>query len=163
MKKKVVVFVFTILFIVLVIWLLFCCFRNNSYNVYIKKDKDTFEYELIEAFSGNEWELYINKFYVYSIAPFEGCSEKEMKKHLSKAELIRCFYDNENIRIYGLPLEQYKSKYEIVYTLNDFEFHSLNKDAEKYAEDPDIKQRLDQLYEKYPYAELIKREQESWE
>ncbi len=44
MKKRVVVFVFTILFIVLVIWLLFCCFRNNSYNVYIKKDKDTFEY-----------------------------------------------------------------------------------------------------------------------
>lgn len=162
MKKKIIVII-SILIVLLVVWLLFYYFKENNYHVLIQKDKDTFEYEFIEAFSGNEWDLYVNEYYVYSISPFEGCSEKEMERHLSNGQKIKCFYDKENIRIYGLPLEQYKSKYEIIYTVNGLEFHSLKEDIKKYKEDIAIEQRLDQLYEKYPKEELKKREQESWE
>jgi hypothetical protein len=163
MKKKIVVIV-SIIFAILASWLLFSCFKENSNNVHMQIGKDKFRYTYWELFTGNKWKLYVNEHYVTYVTPFESCSsKKEMKEHLSNKQLIKCLYDEGNTRIYSLPLKEYESKNVIIYTLNGSKFYSFSDDIEKYTGEPELKQRLNQLYEKYPYAELIKREQESWE
>lgn len=162
MKKKIIVIV-SILFVIIASWLIFLYLKEYNNNVYLQIGKDKFRYTYWELFSGNEWRSYVNDHYVSFVEPFEGLSKKEMKEHLSKEQLIKCLFDEENIRIYSLPWTQYESKYKIIYTIDGERFYSFDYDAERYKKDPEIKQRLDQLYIKYPKEELEKREQESWE
>ena len=144
--------------------LIYLHYKKYSNNVNMQIGKDTFRYTYWEAFSGNKWDLFVNEQYVTYVTPFMGfMTKKEMREHLSRQELIKCLYDEGNIRIYSLPLVEYESKNVIIYTLNGSEFYSFSDDIENYTGEPELKQRLNQLYEKYPYDELIKREQESWE
>lgn len=161
MKKKVVVIV-SIIFVIFTSWLLYSYLKEYNNNVHAQIGKDKFRYTYWEAFSGNKWDLFVNDRYVSFVEPFEGLSKKEMKEHLANEQLIKCLFDEGNIRIYGLPWVQYGSKYKFIYTIDGEKFYSYSDDIEEYKEDPEIKQRLDQLYGKYPKEELEKREQESW-
>ncbi len=161
MKKKVVVIV-SIIFVIIASWLLISYIKEYMYNAHIKVGRDNFQYKFRESFKENKWKLFVNDHYVSFVIPFEGYSKKEMKEHLENNQLIKCLYDEQSIRIYGLPWVQYESRYKIIYTLDGEKFHSYSDDIEEYKEDPEIKQRLDQLYAKYPKEELEKREKESW-
>ena len=162
MKKKIVITI-SILLVILAAWLSFSYYKEYSNNLDIHIKNDSFQYKFREGFKGAEWKLFVNEQYVSYVTPFEGYSQKEMKEHLANEKLIKCLYDEENIRIYCLPWRQYESKYEIIYTLDGSEFYSLSYDVERYKEKSETKQRLDQLYEKYPKEELKKRAEESWE
>lgn len=163
MKKKIVVAV-SIIFVIFASWLLYSYYKEYNNNVHMQIGKDTFRYTFWELFTGNEWRLYVNDSYVTYVTPFmDFMTKKEMREHLSRQELIKCVYDKGNIRIYSLPLVEYESKNVIIYTLNGSQFYSFSDDIKQYKEEPEIKQRLDKLYEIYPKKELKNREQESWE
>lgn len=161
MKKKIVI-VISIVFIILGLWIVNLYNKEYINNVYMQIGKDSYRYSYWDGFKDNRWDLFINDNYVSFVVPFEGLSKKEMKEHLANEQLIKCLFDEGNIRIYGLPWVQYESKYKIIYTIDGEKFYSYSDDIEEYKEDPEIKQRLDQLYGKYPKEELEKREQESW-
>lgn len=163
-KKRKIVVIVSVIFVIIASWLLFSYLKEHNNNVHIQIGKDKFCYTYWEAFSGNKWDLFVNEQYVTYVTPFMGfMTKKEMREHLSRQELIKCLYAEGNIRIYSLPLVEYESKNVIIYTLNGSKFYSFSDDIVEYTGEPELKQRLNQLYEKYPYAELIKREQESWE
>ena len=162
MKKKIVVAVSILFVIVSTCFLFLFYYSKNSENVYINIGKDSFQYIFKEDFHGNEWELYVNEEYICSFMPFEAYSRKEMEKHLANKELVKCLFDEGDIRVYNLPLIQYGSKYIRIYTVDGMKFYSYSDDYGQYDKDSEAKLRLDKLYEKYPKEELKKREQESW-
>lgn len=162
MKKKLVI-ILSLLIVLLGSFLLITYYKEYINNAHIKVGRDNFQYKFRESFKENKWKLFVNDHYVSFVIPFEGLSKKEMKTHLENKQLIKCLYDEKATRIYSLPWVQYQSKYKIIYTIDDEKFYSYSDDIELYEEDPGVKQRLDQLYEKYPKEELKKREQESWE
>ncbi|MBO5073651.1 MAG: hypothetical protein J6C32_11880 [Eubacterium sp.] len=162
MKKMVMGIVF-VLFIIFATWFLYLYLIENSNNVQMQIGKDSYQYTYWDGFKDNRWDLFINDNYVSFVVPFEGFSKKEMKEHLANEQLIKCLFDEENIRIYGLPWVQYGSKYKFIYTIDAKKFYSYSDDYAQYDSDPDAKQRLDKLYEKYPKDEIKKRAEETWE
>ena len=162
-KKRKIVVIVSILFIIVVSWLLVTYYKEYMDNVHIKVGKDIFHYIFKEDFHGNEWELYVNEDYICSVTPFEAYSQKEMRKHLANKELIKCLFEEGDIRMYNLPLKQYGNRYIRIYTVDGKKFYSYSDDYAQYDSDPDAKQRLDKLYEKYPKDEIKKRAEETWE
>lgn len=162
MKKKIIVSI-SIIFVILAIWISFYFYKEYSNNVHIQIGKDTFRYTFSEAFSGNEWKLYVNDHYVSYVDPFIGYSKKEMRDYLANEQIIKCSYDKDGLRVYSIPSREYYNRCEYIYTFDGLEFYSFSDDIKQYKENPVVKQRLDKLYEKYPMEESKKREEETLE
>lgn len=145
-------------------------YNYNLNNISIKKDGNTFGYTFEKRFiGGNRWKLAINKKYAYSFVPFEGLTKEEMKKHLTNIELIKVLVDNGNVDVFALPLEEYESKYIIIYTINGEKYSNWEEDVsyiEEYSEGEylkEIKQNLEILYKYISENQLKKISEETWE
>lgn len=92
-----------------------------------------------------------------------------MKKHLEKAELINTVFDEGKVRVCGVPIYEYESSYELVYTLDGKKFYCWSEDA-SYADaeydtphSEECKKRLKKLYKYISEKEMKKASEESWE
>ena len=170
MKKKIIVMVILLLTmtIILVTALSLSKRTNDKSNRtdegVVQKGKDSFRYLYSENFThGKRWYLYINgNFTTYRFYPFEGFSSEKMKEHLSNSKLIKTVFDERNIRVYGVPLVEYESKYEIIYTVNDEDFYCWIKDVSNADKDSGAEKRLKELYKYVSEEELEKISEETW-
>ncbi|MCH5252378.1 MAG: hypothetical protein J1F22_05335 [Lachnospiraceae bacterium] len=161
-KKKIIIVILFLLGILIIITvLLIHLYNKHINNALVQKGQDSFRYTHEEHFKGNRWNLYVNEKYTYAITPW--LSKEEMRAYLSDVNLIKTIYDEGNVRVYSLPLGEYQSQYDIIYTINGVDFYCWDKDILNIETDNEVKNRLTELYKYIPESELAKQLGEGWE
>lgn len=144
---------------------------EKSDKVVVEKGQYSFEYRYYESYNdGKRWYLDINGEYTgQRLYPFDDWTHEKMRKHLSNEKLIKILVDEGNVGVCALPLYQYESKYEILYTVDGKNFFEWDEDdihIEEEIKDEDYqvtKKRLQKLYQYISEDELKKVSEESWE
>lgn len=170
MKKKILIGIIMIITIIVLFFGAKYLYNESLKDFTVEKENNIFQYTYVENFTeGNSWSLYINDNYAYSIYTFTGYSIKDMKEHLTRPKLIRILVNEGKIQAYALPLEEYESKYTILYTVDGENYWNWAKDVsdiENYGEDEYVKQAKQDLAKLYEYIsedELKKISEETWE